>query len=62
VSDHLPGCTAKSLAELYPDEPQPPELSDVSWREIKIALCEPGCPVLQRSLDRGVELAREHGW
>ena len=62
LEGHLPGCTAPTLAEAFPDESKPDDMSDASWYEVRIARCERGCPILQRSLDRGRELAKEHGW
>jgi hypothetical protein len=59
---HLPECIAATLAQSYPDERKPEELSEAAWTEVYIAHCAPGCPILRRSLDRGVELAEEKGW
>lgn len=61
-SEHLPTCDARSLAELYPDESKPPELTDYAWNNVQIVLCAPGCPVLEASIQRGLELAKERGW
>jgi hypothetical protein len=59
---HLPECTALTLAEAYPGESKPEELSEAAWTEVAIARCAPDCPELARDIERGKRLAREHGW
>jgi hypothetical protein len=58
----LPQCVGRTLAELYPDEPKPDSLSDESWYNVYFGKCADGCPVLERDIERGVELAKKFGW
>lgn len=59
---HLPECKTHTLAEMYPDEPKPEHLSDYSWYELLFEECADDCPVMARTLERGRQLAEEHGW
>jgi hypothetical protein len=60
--EHLPGCSEPTLAELYPDEKKPDDMSDEAWYEIRVSLCVVGCPILERRRKRYVEIARKRGF
>lgn len=62
VPAHLPGCTAKSLAELHSDERQPDGMSDFAWRELLVVVCAEGCPRSRRAVEYGLELMERGLW
>jgi hypothetical protein len=64
ASGHLPECRESNCAWLGQErgESKPEGMSDFSWFGVFMTECADGCPVAHRSIERGRELWKEHGW
>lgn len=64
---HLPGCKTKSVAKMvkrYRMESgeDDPALARLEESDLRFSDCAEGCPILEKRIQRGIELAQKHGW
>lgn len=57
--EHLPECKSIPINQILAERGQEPM---EQYASISIEKCADGCPILEKALERGRELAKEHGW